>query len=206
MLTSGWADTLGRDLKFTRRVLAKNFAFTATAIITLALGLAASTVIYSVVDAVLLQPLGYQDSGDIYRVYTVDPAGLPRGKPRLRHGRRVCPIDLHPDGALAGLELRPLQRGANAPPDGLRAQELGHEQVGPVAPADLAERRLRHPGHGGQDEREGASGGERDREPRGRAAARGFLSGPDARVIGSRPHGSTQAKSSALCARSHRSL
>src|SRR5262245_39081785 len=79
MLTSGWADTLGRDLKFTRRVLTKNFAFTATAIVTLALGIAASTVIYSVVDAVLLKPLDYRDSGDLYRVYTVDPAGLPRG-------------------------------------------------------------------------------------------------------------------------------
>lgn len=79
MPTSGWFDTLGRDLKFTRRVLTKNFAFTATAVVTLALGIAASTVIYSVVDAVLLQPLDYEDSGDIYRVYTVDTLGLPRG-------------------------------------------------------------------------------------------------------------------------------
>ena len=79
MLTSGWLDTLSRDLKFTRRVLTKNLAFTSTAIVTLALGIAASTVIFSVVDAVLLQPLDYRDSGDIYRVYTVDPAGLPRG-------------------------------------------------------------------------------------------------------------------------------
>jgi predicted permease len=79
MSTSGWADALGHDLKFTRRVLTKNLAFTATAIVTLALGLAASTVIYSVVDAVLLKPLDYKDSGDLYRVYTVDPAGLPRG-------------------------------------------------------------------------------------------------------------------------------
>ncbi len=79
MAMSGWLDVLGRDLKFTRRVLTKNFAFTATAIVTLALGIAASTVIYSVVDAVLLKPLGYENSGDIYRIYTVDPAGLPRG-------------------------------------------------------------------------------------------------------------------------------
>ncbi len=78
-MTSQLFDALRRDLKFTRRVLTKNFAFTATAIITLALGIAASTVIYSVVDAVLLKPLGYRDSGDLYRVYTVDPAGLPRG-------------------------------------------------------------------------------------------------------------------------------
>ena len=77
MLT--WMDAVARDLKFTRRVLAKNLAFTATAIVTLALGIAASTVIFSVVDAVLLKPLDYQDSGDIYRVYTVDAVGLPRG-------------------------------------------------------------------------------------------------------------------------------
>jgi putative ABC transport system permease protein len=79
MLTSGWFDTLGRDLKFTRRVLTKNLALTTTAIVTLALGIAASTTIYTVVDAVLLQPLDYEGSGDIYRVYTVDPVGLPRG-------------------------------------------------------------------------------------------------------------------------------
>src|SRR6185436_9391059 len=79
MSTSEWLATLGRDLKFTRRVLTKNFAFTATAIVTLALGIAASTVIFSVVDAVLLKPLDYRDSGDIYRVYTVDTLGLPRG-------------------------------------------------------------------------------------------------------------------------------
>ena len=79
MATSAWFDVLSRDLKFTRRVLSKNLAFTATAIVTLALGIAASTVIYSVVDAVLLKPLEYKDSGDLYRVYTVDPAGLPRG-------------------------------------------------------------------------------------------------------------------------------
>ena len=79
MATSEWLDTLRRDLKFTRRVLTKNFAFTAAAVVTLALGIGASTVIFSVVDAVLLQPLDYEDSGDIYRIYTVDTTGLPRG-------------------------------------------------------------------------------------------------------------------------------
>jgi putative ABC transport system permease protein len=79
MSASAWFDVLGRDLKFTRRVLTKNFAFTATAIVTLALGIAASTVIFSIVDAVLLKPLDYRDSGDIYRVYTIDTVGLPRG-------------------------------------------------------------------------------------------------------------------------------
>jgi putative ABC transport system permease protein len=79
MTTSGWLDVLRRDLKFTRRLLAKNLAFTATAVATLALGIAASTVIYSVVNAVLLKPLDYENSGDLYRIYTVDPVGVPRG-------------------------------------------------------------------------------------------------------------------------------
>lgn len=79
MQTFQWFDALGRDFKFTRRVLKKNPAFTVTAIVTLALGIAASTVIFSVVDAVLLKPLDYKDSGDIYRLYTVDTLGAPRG-------------------------------------------------------------------------------------------------------------------------------
>ena len=74
-----WMDSVSRDLKFTRRVLNKNPAFTATAVVTLALGIAASTAIYSVVDTVLLKPLDYQNSGDLYRVHTVDTVGLPRG-------------------------------------------------------------------------------------------------------------------------------
>jgi len=87
---SEWIDAFTRDLKFTRRVLTKNPAFTATAIVTLALGIAASTVIYSVVDTVLLKPLGYRDSGDLYRVYTVDPVGLPRGTTGPPH---IDPMD-----------------------------------------------------------------------------------------------------------------
>ena len=115
MLTSGWLDALGRDLKFTRRVLTKNFAFTATAIVTLALGIAASTVIYSVVDAVLLKPLDYNDSGDIYRVYTVDTVGLPRGTTGPPH------IDpMAEEGAVdSGRVLRLLLRA-------VRGQRRGH--------------------------------------------------------------------------------
>jgi putative ABC transport system permease protein len=79
MQTSQWLGVLGRDLKFTRRLLAKNAAFTSTAIVTLALGIAASTVIFSVVNTVLLKPLDYNGSRDIYRLYTVDTVGLPRG-------------------------------------------------------------------------------------------------------------------------------
>src|SRR5947207_15742302 len=54
-------NTLTRDLAFAARSLRKSPAFALTAIITLALGIGASTAIFSVVNAALLRPLPYQD-------------------------------------------------------------------------------------------------------------------------------------------------
>jgi len=58
-------NTLLYDLRYGIRMLLKNPGFTFAALITLALGIASSTAIFSVIDGVLLHPLQYPDSEKI---------------------------------------------------------------------------------------------------------------------------------------------
>ena len=72
-----WLDSLLQDLRYGVRMLARNLAFTAVAVLTLALGIGATTAIFSVVYGVLLRPLPYRDSNRIMSVFEITSAGRP---------------------------------------------------------------------------------------------------------------------------------
>jgi predicted permease len=61
------------DLRLALRTFARNRGFAATAIAALALGIGATSAIFSVIYGVLLKPLPYRDPGQLVRVYEQNP-------------------------------------------------------------------------------------------------------------------------------------
>src|SRR5882757_2782887 len=69
--------SLIRDLKFYLRTLRQSLTVTVVAIIALALAIGATTAMFSVVNAVLLKPLNFDDPGHAVIIFESNPkAGL----------------------------------------------------------------------------------------------------------------------------------
>src|SRR5579863_715940 len=64
-----WFEILGRDVRCGLRQLRRNPAFTLTAVLTLAIGVGGVGTVYSLVEAVLLRPLPFVDSGGLVRLH-----------------------------------------------------------------------------------------------------------------------------------------
>jgi predicted permease len=101
-------ESLLQDLRFALRLLRKSPAFTAVAVVTLALGIGANAVVFSVLNALILRPLNVPHSQDLFMVE--------RGQ-----GKSNTPQQSYPDY----LDLRDRNRSF----DGLMAYE--------IAPASL---------------------------------------------------------------------
>ena len=112
--------SLHQDFRHGLRMLAKSPGFTLVALLTLALGIGASTAIFSVVNAVLLRPLAYRDSTTIFNVWgkleNEGLARLPISEPEywdlIDHNQSFSTIAAYSLGGSANLtrsDARPVQ-------------------------------------------------------------------------------------------------
>src|SRR2546425_11437766 len=65
-------ETLLKDLRYALRMFTRSPGFTAAAVLSLALGIGANTTIFSLINAVFLQPLPVKEADRILSVFTND--------------------------------------------------------------------------------------------------------------------------------------
>src|SRR5262245_54818397 len=72
------------DVSYAIRTLRRSPGFTAVAVLTLALGVGATTAIYSVVDTILLQPLPFTGGDRLVRIVEIVPSSVAGRAPAQR--------------------------------------------------------------------------------------------------------------------------
>src|ERR1051325_9405263 len=74
-------DTVGRDLHYAARVLKGAPTFSLVSLTTLALGIGATTAIFTVVNGVILQPLPFRDPSRLVTIWETNPSYNLPGRP-----------------------------------------------------------------------------------------------------------------------------
>ncbi|HLK49053.1 MAG TPA: ABC transporter permease [Bryobacteraceae bacterium] len=89
--------TFLQDLLYSFRQLRHNPAFALTAVVSIALGIGATTAVFSVVYAVVMNPYPYRDAGQLVYLNVRDKAGIDRGAGlnvfQIRQVRRLSSIE-----------------------------------------------------------------------------------------------------------------
>jgi putative ABC transport system permease protein len=77
MRAFGWLDDLRQDIRYTGRTFISNPLFTLVAVVTLALGIGATTSIFTLLDAVVFKPLPVPAAHELVTFYENEPGGTP---------------------------------------------------------------------------------------------------------------------------------
>jgi putative ABC transport system permease protein len=139
-----------KDLLLAVRTLFRSPVFTLSVMLTLAIGVGATTAIFSVANAVLLKPLPYQDPDELVVLYTDMRARNSRGTPfsnenfvDIREGTAAVF-----DAMTAVQTVRQVSRPPTASPrrrSNHRAPDPAARRVSPASPRRSRRRRPRHP-------------------------------------------------------------
>src|SRR3954471_16015143 len=87
-------EALGKDLRYAFRIFSQSPGFAAAAVAALALGIGANTAIFSVVNAVMLKPVAFQDPDRIVMFMNTSPQGSgPAASPaKFQHYREQTSV------------------------------------------------------------------------------------------------------------------
>jgi len=96
-----FVENLAQDVRYGLRMLRKSAGFTAVAVVTLALGIGANAVVFSLVDALVFKPMNVPDGQNVYTIEN-SHGGVPsqsypdyvdlRDRNRTFNGMLVCEI------------------------------------------------------------------------------------------------------------------